>query len=247
MKFNATILIVLDVFLAIAALLSAAVVRFGPSEVHLKLLDSTTIYTTGIFVAVVLFASHLMEVYDPGKNVKKREIAVNIVFGAVTSFFLLSVVYYLDPIVMLGRGVLLLSLCLFVLFQFCWHALYLVGKNIPRFSQRILVLGTGILASQIGGIITSSKRNFALVGYATCNNDLRARDTETSQIEVPQDAVLGNCDDLRDIAIRTQADVIVVALSERRGVFPLRDVLRCKLTAFKLWMPLHFTNLPWVS
>jgi len=234
MKFNATILIMLDAFLAIAALLAAAVLRFGPSEGQLPVLDATMIYTMAIFVVVVLFSSHLMEVYDPGKNVKKREIAVNIVFGAVTSFFLLSVVYYLDPDVMLGRGILLISLCVMVFFQFCWHVLYLVGKNIPRFTQRILVLGTGSLAFQIGGIISSSKRNFTLAGYASCNVDLRDKDTENAQAEVPQVAILGNCDDLRDIAIQAQADVIVVALSERRGVFPLRDVLRCKLNGFQI-------------
>lgn len=234
MKFNATILIVLDVFLAVVALFLAYMLRFSPAEIRQQQLESATIYTTVIFVVVVLFSSHLMEVYDPGKNVKKREIAVNIVFGAVTSFFLLSVVYYLDPDVMLGRGILLLSLCLMVAFQFCWHALYLVGKNIPRFSQRILVLGTGTLAAQIGSIITTSKRNFALAGYASCNIDSRVNDIETTLSDVPEDMVLGNCDDLRDIAIRSQADVIVVALSERRGVFPLRDVLRCKLNGIQI-------------
>jgi sugar transferase (PEP-CTERM system associated) len=46
--------------------------------------------------------------------------------------------------------------------------------------------------------------------------------------------ILGNCDDLLDTARRAQAEVIVVALSERRGVFPLRDVLRCKLNGIQI-------------
>jgi sugar transferase (PEP-CTERM system associated) len=51
---------------------------------------------------------------------------------------------------------------------------------------------------------------------------------------VPLEAILGNCDALRDIALQSQAEMIVVALSERRGVFPLRDVLTCKLNGIQI-------------
>jgi sugar transferase (PEP-CTERM system associated) len=176
-----------------------------------------------------------MEVYDLSKNVKKREISINILFGAVTSFFFLSVVYYLDPGVMLGRGVLVISLCLFALLQFCCHVLFLVGKNNYRFSQKVLVLGTGVLAAQIGALISANKRNLTLAGYSSCClGSLEKNDTKTAPLDVPQDMILGNCDELLDTAIRTQAEVIVLALSERRGVFPLSDVLRCKLNGFQI-------------
>ncbi len=234
MTFNLIVFIALDALLALVALYSAAVVRFGYAEISLKLSDSATIFTTFIFVVVVLFSSHLMETYDLAKNVRKREIAVNIVFGAVTSFALLSVVYYLDPEVMLGRGVLAISLCFFALLQFCWHTLYLIGKSNPRFTQRVLVLGTGTLAAQIGEMVSSNKRNFTLAGYASCNNGHPENDSDAPQSIVPPEAILGNCDQLRDVAQQAQAETIVVALSERRGVFPLRDVLTCKLNGIQI-------------
>lgn len=234
MTFNVPALIIFDAVLAMSALLLAFAARFGYDEASRKLLDSATLYTTVIFVVVVLFSSHLMEVYDLGKNLKKREIVINILFGAVTSFSLLSVVFYLDPYAMLGRGLVAYSLCFFVLFQFCWHAIYLLGKNLPRFSQRILVLGTGTLAAQIGEMITFSTRNFALAGYASCNSAPQEPGTESNDQAVPQDEILGSCGDLLDITLRAQAEVIVVALSERRGVFPLRDVLRCKLNGIQI-------------
>lgn len=234
MTFNLTIFIALDAILATAALFLAAVARFGYVEISQKLFDSGTLFTAAIFVVIVLFSSHLMEAYDLGKNVRKREIVVNILFGAVTSFSLLSVVYYLDPDVMLGRGVLALSLCLFALLQFCWHALYLVGKKHPRFCQRVLVLGTGSLAAQLGVLISTNKRNFTLAGYASCHTGSQDDGMDTSHYEVPRDEILGSSDNLRDIALQAQAEVIVVALSERRGIFPLRDVLSCKLNGIQV-------------
>jgi sugar transferase (PEP-CTERM system associated) len=234
MKRNMIILILIDALLAVSALLMAAMARFGQNEVSQKLLDSSTLLTALIFVVVVLFSSNLMEAYDLGKNVRKREIFVNVTFSAVTSFALLSVVYYLDPAVMLGRGVLAISLCLLVVLQFCWHAIYLVGKKIPRFTERVLVLGTGELAAQMGEMVAGSKRNFKLVGYSCCSNGSHVASAEASEPSVPKDMILGNCDSLRDIALKAQAEVIVVALSERRGVFPLRDVLTCKLNGIQI-------------
>ncbi len=243
MKLAAPFLIVLDAVLAIAAIYSAAVVRLGYAEVSTKLSDPVAIYTGGIFIVVALFSSHLMEVYDLGKNFKKREMFINILFGAITSFFLLSVVYYLYPSVMLGRGVIVISLCFYVLLQFCTHALYLFGKTNHHFSQRVLVLGTGDLAAQIGEMVSANYRNFVLAGYASCFVCTPDGDAEIVQPVVPPDAILGNCDDLLDVALRAQAEVIVVALSERRKIFPLRDVLRCKLNGIQIMEAPSFYEL----
>jgi sugar transferase (PEP-CTERM system associated) len=234
MTFNATFLILFDAVLALSALFTALLVRFGYAEVDHQLLESATVYTALIFVVVVLFSSHLMEVYDPSKNIKKREIAVNIMFGTVTSFSLFSVAYYLAPSIMLGRGLLLIALSLFAFFQTCWHALYLIGNNNPRFSQKVLVLGTGALAAQIGSMISSKRGRFVLTGYTSCVTGDHGNRTETLPPEVPLAEILGNCDSLRDIAQRVNAEIIVVALSERRGVFPLRDVLTCKLSGIQV-------------
>ncbi|NTU49818.1 MAG: TIGR03013 family PEP-CTERM/XrtA system glycosyltransferase [Desulfobulbaceae bacterium] len=234
MKIKATTPIVIDAILAVVALFSAATVRFGYNHVSQRLLEPATTAITIIVIVVLLFSSHLMEVYDQNKNRTKRALLINIAFGTITSFALFSVIYYLSPDLMLGRGVLFISLCLFAILQFCWHSLYLIGKNRSRFSQRVLVLGTGALAAQIGEMISSNMHSFTLTGYATCNIDPKVDGSERTQLGVPQDMILGNCDSLLAIAQRVQADVIVVALDERRGVFPLRDVLTCKLNSIQI-------------
>ncbi len=235
MNFHGIILMGFDALLAVIALFSAALARFGYAEVTGKLHETETSFTIAIYVLVVLFSSHLMETYDFDKNIKKREIIINILFGAIASFSFLSVVYYLDPDVMLGRGVLVISLALFTLFQFFWHTAYLVGKNNPRFSQRVLVLGTGALAAQIGEMASSNKRNLVLAGYASCNNGgMVDKEREASNPIVPQDSIVGGSDDLMAAMLQARADLIVVALSERRGVFPIRDVLKCKLNGVEV-------------
>lgn len=233
MLIRLTLLIVIDAVLAVTALYSAMIARFGNYEFVGNLSGANTFYITIIFVVVVLFSSNLMEVYDLDKNTRKREIIINILFGTITSFFLLSLVYYLDPDVILGRGVILISLSFFAFIQFVWHVIYLIGHNDRRFSRRVLVLGTGQHAAQIGELASSNNRNFALAGYASCDSE-GINNKDRGQISVQKDLIVGNADDLMAATIQAKADTIVVALSERRGVFPLRDVLRCKLNGVEV-------------
>jgi sugar transferase (PEP-CTERM system associated) len=235
MAFQWFLLIAVDVLLSTVALFAAAVGRLGYTEAHQKLYEPNSLYSLIIFVAVVLFASHLMDVYDLDKNRKKREIIINIMFGTITSFSLLSIAYYLDPDIMLGRGIVLLSLVLFSFFQFCWHACYLAGRNNQRFSQRVLVLGTGALAAQIGDLAASRKKNLVLAGYTACANaESVSNERERDAIHVPKEQLIGSSNGLMDAARRSHSDILVVALSERRGVFPLADVLKCKLNGLQI-------------
>ena len=239
MTFREVILIFVDAILAAVSLFAAAAARFGLAEVTRSNELLSTISILCIFIIVILFSSHLMEVYAFEKNTKKREILINILFAAATSFSLLSVVYYLDPEVMLGRGVLALSLLLFILFQYCWHTLFWIENKQPRYSRQVLILGTGALAAQLGEMTASSTRNFSLAGYASCNSscdngDSRMIELDLEHVVVPAGEIVGDAEDLLAAAHLVKADLIVAALAERRGVFPLRDVLRCKLNGIQI-------------
>ncbi|MBP1728350.1 MAG: exopolysaccharide biosynthesis polyprenyl glycosylphosphotransferase [Deltaproteobacteria bacterium] len=235
MRSRLILLILIDVLLAFAAFYSAAVVRFGYVEATITLYNARGLSVAGFFAVVSIFSSQLMDVYDVGKNVKKREILINVILGTSASFFILSIAYYLEPTVMMGRGVLILSIALFALYQFLWHCIFLVYHHHQQFLQRILILGTGPLAQQMGQLAMSGNSIFTLAGYAACtgNGDSR-QNGDDSIVSVPSEAILGNSDDLMAVASEAHADLIVVALSERRGIFPLRDVLRCKLNGIEI-------------
>jgi len=227
MMFRLTILITIDALLALAALYTAAVLRFNSSEVRDLLQETTTIVVAAIFIVAALFSAQLMESYDFSRNTRKREIFINIIMGSTCLFFLLSIVYYLEPAVMLGRGVVVLAVSLFALYQFLWHALYLVYLYHPRLSQRVLILGTSQLAGQMGELLASKNHFFALAGYASCNGP-------GDNCQIPANAIIGDAENLMEVVLQTQTDMIVVALSERRGVFPLSAVLHCKLNGIEI-------------
>lgn len=229
------LMVVGDVLLAFAAFYSAGLLRLGVQELTGELLNPHGFLDASVFAAVALFASQFMDVYDLGKNTRKSEIIVNIILGGVTSFFGLSIIFYLSPSIMLGRGILVLAIALFVLFQFFWHVFYLMYHHHPRFSERIIILGTGPLAQQMGALASSRGNFYCVAGYASCDGDNEhTRAGEETVPPLPPEAIVGTSEDLLTAAIAGGADLIVVALSERRGIFPLRDVLRCKLNGIEI-------------
>lgn len=242
MKLNAAILMVVDCVLALAALAIVAVTRFGLAGAGTKALDLSAMVSTVVFVVIVLFSSHLMEVYDLRKKTKKREILINIGFGSITAFSLLSVVYYLYSGIILSHGALFLSISIFAFCQFCTHALLMVGASNHHFMQNILIIGTGPLAAQVGQLVIETNRNFTLAGYVACRV-CADEGGDTIPPVVPEVEIMGRCDDLLDIALRTNSELIVVALSERRKIFPLSDVLRCKLNGIQIMEAPSFYEL----
>ncbi|HBG07903.1 MAG: glycosyl transferase [Geobacteraceae bacterium GWC2_58_44] len=214
-------MLIIDALLALAALFSAAVLRFGSLSSSEEWQAGQGPKVFAIFVMVVLFSSYLMEVYTLARESRKQDILVTCLQAGGAAFFLLSVVYYLDPSVMLGRGVLFLALALFVLYQFLRHALSGAGRT--PFQRRVLILGTGDLARELGALLDSTSSPFTLAGYLRCD--------ETGH---SCEQVIEKEGDLHSTARKAKADIVVVALAERRGVLPLQEMMRCKLNGIEV-------------
>lgn len=174
-----------------------------------------------VFVLAVLFSSFFVELYRIGTGTGWRDILVRILYGIVFSFFLLSTLYYLIPSLMFGRWILIVSLICVGLLQFFWHVIYRIRANLPVFAQRVLILGVGPLAERIGNLISSPNSEYVLAGYVS---------SASETINVPDHAIVGKSEDIFETVKRNRADKLVVSLSERRGVFPLQEMLKCKLS-----------------
>jgi len=101
------------------------------------------------------------------------------------------------------------------------------SKPLGMLRQRVLIFGTGRHAKSVATALRKSDPNVELIGYYAGPN-------ETST-EVSDWGLLSPEVSLTDIVIKQQVDVIVVALSERRGgSLPLRELLDCKLQGVRV-------------
>lgn len=226
MKLRKPIVVLLsgDLLLAAAALSLGHGIRLGtipPFRDHAAEDGARALF----FAAVLLLSSFLVELYALDRATGKRELLIRVLIALVLAFFLLSAFYYLIPSVMVGRGVLLLSLAAFGLLQFLWRAGYQHFMSISALAKRVLILGAGPLANQIGGILAAGNQQYTLSGYIDCAGE---------PVFVPAQAIVGSGSGLAEAAKRERAHTIIISLSERRGIFPFKDVLTCKFNGIEV-------------
>jgi len=178
-----------------------------------------------VFAAITVLCSYLFELYNDGKHLRKRELLVRIVLALASSFLVLTSVYYLTGAVMSGRGLFLLSLGFLGVFQFLWHVSYLKIVNSPDHARRVLVLGTGSLAKKIGDLIQTTNHQHILKGYVNLSGE---------SVQVPPEAIVKNGRGLVATVKEEKAHKLVISLSERRGVFPVQDVMNCKFSGIEV-------------
>ncbi len=210
-----------DVFLSFIAVYASYFLRFG----SFQRLGGSSLSRFLLFTLVIVISSYLLELYNGERRMEKKEALARIFITLIVSFIVLTSAFYILDNTMFGRGVFGLSLCLFGVFQFLWHMGYTALMQSPTLARKVLVIGTGSLAKKIGELIISTNHQHILKGYVNVSGE---------SVQVPAEAVVENGHGLLVTAREEKAHKLVVSLSERRGVFPVQDVLSCKFSGIEV-------------
>jgi sugar transferase (PEP-CTERM system associated) len=213
------LLVIGDTMAAILAILAAIPIRLGkiPTAKDVVNLGTGRILT---FVLIVVFLSFLVEIYKNHHELFNMDIAVKIGASLGVSCFVFSFLTYSNDHKIYGSDFLVYAIVLFGILQFVCHTTYRLYVRFKGFARRVVILGVGTTAGNMGALIPESDENYLLSGYVRCSDELST---------VPSDWILENSGGIYETVKREKADKIVVSLSERRGVFPLSDVMACKL------------------
>lgn len=225
MKRMVILLITGDIACTVLALGLAYLIRFGTVPGMDSFLSLAGAIQIMLLVVAVIFSSFMVEFYNGDRDMKLKE---RIAYSAISlgvSFLILSVIFYLVPDLTIGRGLLAMTLVILGSLQILWHLFCRVSFYHSGLARRVLVLGTGPLAREIGGLVSATNHHHVLAGYFGCPNE---------PVYVPSQHIVDNGDGLVSAALRERTDKIVVSLSERRGAFPLSEVLNCKFSGIEV-------------
>ena len=229
MKARLKVLIAGDAFCALLAMATGFLIRFGYKEAGTEMFSGRFVRIV-FFVLILLVVSHIFELYKRGKHSSRQELFPEILKAATISFLLMSGIFYLAPDLVIGRGLLAISLVAFVVYQVTWHSIFSLGVGHPAFSERIIIIGTGPLAVTTGELVEMSRGHFnhQLLGYASSS-------IENGPVSVPKDKIIGEASDLMNLSRQLKATRIIVSISEEEGISALREVLlNCKLHGMEI-------------
>ena len=231
MRKSLIILLVGDFLLACLALALCILLRFGT----LTGPDASEIggWQLAFFAAVLLFSGFFVELYGASSDYRKIELIVRVFIGLCLAFLILSATYYIFPSLLIGRGVLLSALVIFGISQIVLHSSSPMLHIVPGFAQKIVILGNGTLGKQIEDLIPKERNNFVFAGYikATAEGPMG-----------PDKNVIGTMENIFETVNRVKPHKIIVSLAERRGVLPVREILKCKLSGIEV-IAVSYTHL----
>jgi sugar transferase (PEP-CTERM system associated) len=211
-----------EVFLVLGSFLLATLLCFGNGNFYAVLSVDGGFYKILAITGLAILCLYYFDLYDFHRVLVPGETYFRLFAGLGTLSFLLAGFGFLFPEFMLGRQVYVAGLTILTLYLVSWRAIYrwLIGKR--YWSERIYVLGTGPRARRLVDTLRSrSGLGMEVVGWAGAfgNGSLT------------RDALAGSLESVKNAGA---VDRVVVALSDRRNLMPVRELLDLRLNGVRV-------------
>jgi len=166
------------------------------------------------------------DLYDLKITDTFTELALRLLQALGFSGIILACVYFIFPETIIGRGIFIVSIAFVIVFIVSWRFCYSLIIDRGIFNQRIIILGSGKLAQNIIHEINDKKDcgyTVSLVLPDSSDNTVFVSDKNA--IKIFENNYQGLC----EIAKSFNINKIVVALKEKRGIFPTKELLQCRV------------------
>ncbi len=178
-------------------------------------------YKILMVTAVVLLISHWFDLYDPSNfNAKWEQVfRLLLVLGLVA--LALAGVGFVFPHSLPGHGSSLIGLIILTFALFIWRGTYAWLSQRPYLRERVYVLGTGERAQRlVNGLRTRSELSVEVAGWS-------------GNLEGPvtRESIAAH---LMELAGHGEIHRVIVAMPDRRGTFPVNELLKLRLEGVKI-------------
>ncbi len=171
---------------------------------------------------LALLCSHYFDLYNLQRVASRGEMWFRLLMVLGVLSFLLAGIVYMFPEFGMGGNTLLVGLSILTVALLGWRSAYGWLIRQPYLRERVYVLGSGDRAAKLVEIMRSQPElGMEVVGWAGAI----ASDSLTRES-------LG--DGLTDQVKKREVDRVIVALEDRRGTMPVRELLDLKLHGIKV-------------
>ena len=179
-------------------------------------------------ILLIIFICQLCLYYNDLYDLKVTdtllELGIRLFQALGAAAIILAVIYLVFPDLIIGQGIFVVSVAIIIVLIISWRICYARILNSGIFNQRIIVLGSGEFAHDIVNEIKDKKD----CGYTV---EVMAADThhdygdDSYKSMILKKGYNGLCDLAKDLDITK----IIIAMEEKRGAFPVRELLKCRV------------------
>ncbi len=214
----------IEFFLLMGSVYIAANVRFTGSLAIVVGLESLPV-RAAVFAGVILICMVTMGLFQSRLRERSTGILIRIIASFVAGVVVLALLFYIYPLLYLGRGILGISLATSLIFIVAAHlSFHHYAQDIMW--RRVVVIGAGKRANNLAMLRRKSDLyGLKLLGYIPMQDE---------QVVVDEDRLLKVNSNLCDYALQQGVDEYVVAVDDRRKNFPLDDLLNSKMAGVRV-------------
>jgi sugar transferase (PEP-CTERM system associated) len=202
---------------------------FGFKGSGFGIIEDKKFYLRAFSIAFIVVSTfYIVDLYNISCLVKKREILAKI----LPCFFIIGIIVAIINFVFddkqFSKNSYLLAFAIFSPVILVCRFIYSYVVNARGLKKKILFIGvTSITRQLLDELQRGDNPSFAVLGLVAEGRATRSED-------LPDCRILGTVKDLESILRQNPPDVVVVALSERRGTFPSKEILDCKLQGIRV-------------
>ena len=166
--------------------------------------------------------------YDLTLVHSNRELIVRLLQAVGAASIVLAALYFTMPALMIGDGIFVSALFVFLVGILGWRLLFNRLTGSLKLQERILIVGTGDTARKVARqILDQHDFAYSIVGFI---------DQDAARIgdRIVNPAIIGTAADIPALVARHQIDRIVVGMADRRGRFPVEELLAAKMAGVRV-------------
>jgi sugar transferase (PEP-CTERM system associated) len=178
-----------------------------------------------LIVVVTQACLYFNDLYEEYLNNSYIDLVTGIIQSIGITSIILAIIYFLWPSTIIGRWIFLGSIIFLIGFIISWRFFYGIVIQKRYFTERAMVIGDGELAGDLLKATAGKRESGCDICLVVCqgndNNPLFPNK------EIP---VKHGFDTICDLAKDEHISRVIVALDQRRGVMPYKELLKCKMS-----------------
>jgi len=218
------VLVLFETVLIVSAAGAAAYLRLGRVQAWDLVVYEDGLWKALLWAGVTQVCLYYADLYDLRRMADRRELFVRVLQALGAASFVLAVVYFWLPDLIIGRGVFVIAAAFVVGLVPGWRLLFdWMGRQIaPR--ERLLLVGTSAAAVALARELHERRNELgvSIVGFV---------DPDPAMVGQPvlNPGVIGTIDDIPAIVQSHGVDRVVVSLADARGKLPMNRLLEMRL------------------
>jgi sugar transferase (PEP-CTERM system associated) len=215
----------LETVMIVFAVTLAAAIRLGPEEGLNVLATAGGLAKAGIVAAICQLCLFFADMYDLRVVADRRELFVRLLRSLAATTIILAVVYFWFPVLIVGRGVFLLTTAFIIVAILLSRLLFEWATSQVQPGERLLLIGTTPAAVALAQEIHERQAELGveIVGFV---------DPDPARVGAAlfNPGVIGTIDDIPGIVRNRSVDRVVVSLADARGRLDMVKLLEIKLS-----------------